>query len=109
MRIVYHPKVHSDLSAIMGYYEEVATAALADEFYREFKLAVKDAAQRPERGRRAALPGAPCDQPFHRQSDRQADRGRQRIARARLHIVLSRDLVFGQADVVGTQLEEVVE
>ena len=48
MRIVYHPKVYSDLSAIMRYYEEVATAALADEFYREFKLAVKDAAQRPE-------------------------------------------------------------
>ena len=48
MRIVYHPKVDSDLSAIMGYYEEVATAALADEFYREFTLAVKDAAERPE-------------------------------------------------------------
>ena len=48
MRVVYHPKVYSDLSAIMGYYEEVATAALADEFYREFKLAVKDAVQRPE-------------------------------------------------------------
>jgi plasmid stabilization system protein ParE len=48
MRIVYHPKVYSDLSAIMRYYEEVATAALADEFYREFKLAVKHAAQRPE-------------------------------------------------------------
>jgi plasmid stabilization system protein ParE len=48
MRIVYHPKVNPDLSAIMGYYEEVATAALADEFYREFTLAVKDAAERPE-------------------------------------------------------------
>ena len=42
MRIVYHPKVYSDLSSIMRYYEEVATAALADEFYREFKLAVKE-------------------------------------------------------------------
>ena len=60
------------------------------------------------RGRRAALPGAPGNQPFHRQSDRQADRGRQRIARARLHIVC-RDLVLGQVDVLGTQLEEVVE
>ncbi len=48
MRIVYHPKVYSDLSAIMQYYEEVATAALADEFYHEFKLAVKEAAHRPE-------------------------------------------------------------
>ncbi len=48
MRIVYHPKVYSDLSAIMQYYEEVATAALADEFYREFKFAVKEAARRPE-------------------------------------------------------------
>jgi len=27
MRIVYHPKVYTDLSAIMQYYEEVATAA----------------------------------------------------------------------------------
>jgi len=43
MRIVYHPKVYTDLSAIMQYYEEVATAALADEFYREFKFAVKEA------------------------------------------------------------------
>jgi hypothetical protein len=45
MRIVYHPKVYTDLSAIMQYYEEVATAALADEFYREFKFAVKEAAR----------------------------------------------------------------
>jgi len=30
MRVVYHPKVYSDLSAIMGYYEEVATTALAN-------------------------------------------------------------------------------
>ena len=48
MRIVYHPKVYTDLSAIMQYYEEVARAALAEEFYREFKLAVKEAARRPE-------------------------------------------------------------
>jgi plasmid stabilization system protein ParE len=48
MGIVYHPKVSSDLSAIMQYYEEAATPALADEFYREFKLAVKKAAQQPE-------------------------------------------------------------
>jgi plasmid stabilization system protein ParE len=48
MRTVYYPKIYSDLSAIMQYYEEVARAELADQFYHEFILAVKEAAQRPE-------------------------------------------------------------
>lgn len=48
MRLVFHPKVYSDLAEIMGYYERVATLELADEFYREFRLFVNEARQRPE-------------------------------------------------------------
>ena len=47
---------------------EVATAALADEFYREFKLAVKEAARRPEsfRIRARDIRGANLSRfPFH--------------------------------------------
>ncbi len=32
MRLVLHPSVFSDISKIMEYYEQVATAELADEF-----------------------------------------------------------------------------
>ena len=38
MRIVYHPKVDSDLSAIMGYYEEVATESPAFSFHFLFRI-----------------------------------------------------------------------
>jgi plasmid stabilization system protein ParE len=48
MRVVFHPKVYSDVSKIMEYYEQVATEALADEFYREFRAIVARAAHRPE-------------------------------------------------------------
>jgi plasmid stabilization system protein ParE len=48
MRVVFHPKVYSDVSKIMEYYEEVATEILADEFYREFRAIVDQAAQQPE-------------------------------------------------------------
>ncbi len=37
MRLVLHPKVNSDVSRIMEYYEEVSTPELADEFYRELR------------------------------------------------------------------------
>jgi hypothetical protein len=37
MRLVLHPKVSSDVSKIMEFYEQVATAELADEFYRELR------------------------------------------------------------------------
>ena len=33
MRLVLHPKIHSDVSEIMEYYERVASPELADEFY----------------------------------------------------------------------------
>ena len=37
MRLVLHPKVYSDIDAIMAYYEQIATTELANEFYAEFR------------------------------------------------------------------------
>jgi plasmid stabilization system protein ParE len=37
MRLVLHPKVYSDIDRIMGYYEQVATSQLANEFYAELR------------------------------------------------------------------------
>jgi toxin ParE1/3/4 len=48
MRLVLHPKVHSDIDSIMAYYEEVATEALANEFYTELRHFMIEAAARPE-------------------------------------------------------------
>ena len=48
MRLVLHPKAYSDIDTIMGYYEEVATTALANEFYAELRHFMIEAATRPE-------------------------------------------------------------
>jgi plasmid stabilization system protein ParE len=48
MRLVLHPKVRSDVSRIMEYYEQVATPELADEFYRELLYFIEKVAERPE-------------------------------------------------------------
>jgi plasmid stabilization system protein ParE len=48
MRLVLHPKVHSDIDRIMAYYEEVATQALANEFYTELRHFILQATARPE-------------------------------------------------------------
>jgi plasmid stabilization system protein ParE len=48
MRLVLHPKVGSDVSRIMEYYEQVATPELADEFYRELRYFIQKVAERPE-------------------------------------------------------------
>jgi len=48
MRLLLHPKVHSDISSIMEYYEQVSTTELADEFYRELRHLIQKAAERPE-------------------------------------------------------------
>jgi plasmid stabilization system protein ParE len=48
MRLVLHPKVHSDVDAIMEYYERVASQELADDFYAELRRFMVDAAERPE-------------------------------------------------------------
>lgn len=48
MRLVLHREVHSDVDAIMGYYERVASRDLADDFYAELRHFMLDAAARPE-------------------------------------------------------------
>ena len=48
MRLVLHPKVHSDVEAIMEYYERVASRELADDFYAELRRFMLEAAERPE-------------------------------------------------------------
>ena len=48
MRLVLHPKVHSDVDAIMEYYERVASRELADDFYAELRRFMSEAAERPE-------------------------------------------------------------
>ena len=48
MRLVLHRAVHSDVDAIMEYYERVASKDLADDFYAELRRFMLDAAERPE-------------------------------------------------------------
>jgi plasmid stabilization system protein ParE len=48
MRVTLHPKVHSDVEAIMDYYEGVASRELADDFYAELRYFILDAVQRSE-------------------------------------------------------------
>lgn len=48
MRLLLHPKVYSDVSTIMEYYERVSTTELADEFYRELRRLFRKAAESPE-------------------------------------------------------------
>lgn len=48
MRLVLHPKVSSDVQAIMEYYERVAGSELADDFYSELRRFMLEAAGRPE-------------------------------------------------------------
>jgi plasmid stabilization system protein ParE len=56
MRLIFHPKVYSDIAEVMGYYEQVASADLADEFYAELKQLIRAAAERPE-----SFPIRECD------------------------------------------------
>lgn len=48
MRLVFHPKIYSDIAQVMEYYEQVASADLADEFYAELQQVTREAAKRPE-------------------------------------------------------------
>jgi plasmid stabilization system protein ParE len=48
MRLILHPRVHSDVVEIIEYYERVASAELADDFWLELRLAMEAAASRPE-------------------------------------------------------------
>jgi len=49
MRLDFHPKVWSDIDAVMTYYEQVASPQLADEFYAELRSFIEKAAANPER------------------------------------------------------------
>ena len=49
LRVVFHPKVFSEVDAIMDYYERVAGIQLADDFYTEFRLFVQDVSDDPEK------------------------------------------------------------
>ena len=48
MRLDLHPKVHTDVHAIMEYYERVASLELADDFYTELRSFMLEAGERPE-------------------------------------------------------------
>lgn len=48
MRLVLHPRVHSDIGTIMDYYERSAGPELADEFYAELRYFMVQARERPE-------------------------------------------------------------
>ena len=71
MHVSLHPKVSSDVRALMEYYPRAAGPSLADEFYRELREMILRAAERPgsfaarEHGlRRANLPRFPYHFPF---------------------------------------------
>jgi plasmid stabilization system protein ParE len=48
MRAEFHKLVASDISRIMGYYEDAAGTQLADEFYEELRAFFQKAADSPE-------------------------------------------------------------
>ena len=48
MRLEFHRQVASDISRIMGYYEDVGGRQLADEFYNELRAFFQKAAEHSE-------------------------------------------------------------
>ena len=49
MRLIFHPRVYSDIDKIMERYERVATPQLADEFYAKVRQFMAAAARNPRR------------------------------------------------------------
>ena len=49
MRLVLHRRVRSDVDEIMGCYERAEHPELAEDFYRELRGFLLDAARRPDR------------------------------------------------------------
>ena len=49
MRLVLHRRVRSDVDQIMEYYKQAGQAELAQDFYRELRGFLLDAARRPAR------------------------------------------------------------
>lgn len=52
MRLVFHPQVATDIDQIMSYYEEVAGAQLAADFYAELQSQFMAVAKIPEAHRK---------------------------------------------------------
>ncbi len=48
MQLEFHRQVASDISQIMDYYEEVAGAQLAEDFYAQLRSFFKKAVESPE-------------------------------------------------------------
>jgi hypothetical protein len=48
MRLIFHPRVYTDIAKIMEYYEQVATPGLANEFYSELRHFILETTERPE-------------------------------------------------------------
>jgi len=48
MRLALHPKVYSDVDAILKHYESVAGLGMADEFHAELRRLMSMAAERPQ-------------------------------------------------------------
>ena len=49
MKLVLHRKLRSDIDEIMDYYERAGHPELAQDFYRELRGFMPDAARRPDR------------------------------------------------------------
>ena len=49
MKLVLHRRVCSDVDEIMDYYERAELPELAQDFYRELRIFMQDAACRPDR------------------------------------------------------------
>jgi len=48
MKVVYHPAVQRDVSAILRYYDALSRR-VGDEFWAELQMFIKAAAENPER------------------------------------------------------------
>jgi plasmid stabilization system protein ParE len=49
MKLVLHRRIRSDVDEIMDYYERAEHPELAEDFYRELRRFMQDAARRPYR------------------------------------------------------------
>ena len=47
MHVVFHPRIHADLVAILAYYQRVGAPGLADAFYAEFRYYVNQVMASP--------------------------------------------------------------
>ena len=48
LKVAFHPKVFSEVDAILSYYEQISDSTLAADFYGEFLWFVRKAADQPD-------------------------------------------------------------